>query len=85
VQKREGVRKLSYKEQKELDVLPERIEQLEIEQQVLHQTMSDPNSYRNGANIAALKEKLAQVETDLNKVFARWEELEEIRLTAGGR
>lgn len=84
VQKREAVRKLSYKEQKELEGLPERIEALESEQQVLHQVMSDPASYRNGTNIAGLKEKLEQLELELGDAYRRWETLEDIRLSAGG-
>lgn len=84
VQKREAVRKLSYKEQKELEGLPERIEALESEQQALHQVMSDPASYRNGTNIAGLKEKLEQLELELGDAYRRWETLEDIRLSAGG-
>src|SRR5690606_22253393 len=37
--------KLSYKEQRELDALPDEIEALEMEQQALAAKMSDPNYY----------------------------------------
>ncbi len=72
-------RKLSYSETRELETLPEHIDTLETEQQTLHQTLSDPAIYQNGTDIPALKTRLETVETDLEKSYARWEKLEEIR------
>jgi len=42
-------RKLSFKEQQELETLPQRIEKLDAEQQQLIMTMADPAFYRRAA------------------------------------
>ena len=48
-------RKLSYKEQRELDELPERIEALETEQAELNKQLADPDIYRKeGGNVAVM-------------------------------
>ncbi len=74
-------RKLSFKDQKELDALPKRIEALENEQRELHVTMAEPNFYqRGGSAIADAKTRLAELDTELEVVYGRWTELEE----AGG-
>ncbi|MDA0746209.1 MAG: ATP-binding cassette domain-containing protein [bacterium] len=78
---KERARKLSYKEQKELDTLPAHIETLETEQENIHQTLSNPASYQNGTDIAALNTRLKTLETDLETAFARWEALEEIHIS----
>jgi len=69
--------KLSYKDQRELDQLPQQIEQLETDIDELHQQMADPAFYRqDGARISEQKEQLASLETELAQVYARWEALE---------
>jgi len=73
-------RKLSYKERRELEGLPERIETLEGEQQDLHATLADPAFYRReGTEIAEAKARLEAVERELGEVYSRWEELESLR------
>lgn len=75
--RREKPRKLSFKEQKELDVLPAAIEELEAEQQKLHADMADPDFYRSsGDKVAGVKERLEELEKELAKAYKRWEELE---------
>ncbi len=70
-------KKLSFKEQRELDALPPRIEELEGRQRAMHEAMSDGSFYKKPApEIARLKAELAQVEADLSAAMARWEELE---------
>ena len=70
-------RRISYREQRELAELPERIEQLEAEQAALHQRMADPAFYRQtGSEIAAARERLAELEQSLAAGYARWEALE---------
>src|SRR5581483_8974844 len=70
-------RKLSYKEQRELDALPARIEALEAEQQRLQAAAGDPGFYRQpGADIAATMERLRAVAAELADGYARWDELE---------
>lgn len=70
-------RKLTYKETQELEKLPERIEQLEAEISKLHQAMSAAEFYQqSGQQIAAEQSRLAELESQLQHAFARWEELE---------
>lgn len=72
--------KLSYKDQRELQALPARIDVLETEQAALHGRMVDPAFYRQaGSTIAAAKERLATVEDELEQAYARWETLEAIQ------
>jgi len=70
-------KKLGYMQQRELDGLPARIESLESRQEALFQTMSQEDFYRQESRrIAAVKQELADVEQELEKSFARWEELD---------
>ncbi|MFO7592769.1 MAG: ATP-binding cassette domain-containing protein [Pseudomonadota bacterium] len=72
--------KLSYKDQRELDALPKRIEELETEVETLHGEMAVPGFYQqDGAVIAEAKEKLERLEQALAVAFERWEELEAMR------
>jgi ATP-binding cassette subfamily F protein uup len=76
----ERARKLSFKEERELEALPDRIAALEEEQENLHQTLADPEIYRTaGAEVANLKGRLEALETELEEAFSRWEELEAIK------
>jgi len=72
--------KLSYKHQRELDQLPQHIEQLETEIDDIHNCMSDPDFYRlPNDEIATKKERLSTAETDLQTAYRRWEELEQLK------
>ena len=69
-------RKLSYKEQKELDDLPDVIEKLEQRQAELQTAMADPEFYKSGGEtIAALQNDLQATAEELERCFQRWEEL----------
>ncbi len=69
--------KLSYKEQKELDELPGRIEKMEAEQATIHARMAEPGFYQEGgAEIAKVTTRLQSLDADLQAAYARWEELE---------
>lgn len=69
--------KLSFKEQKELEALPEQIEQLEAELAQVNQTLADPNFYRDhAADIKPLQLQLTQIETEIETKMARWEALD---------
>lgn len=73
-------RKLSYKEERELAVLPQLIEDLEKEQQLLFQEMSRPEFFKQeGSVIAQAKERLSILEQELSTAYQRWQILEEIR------
>ena len=70
-------KKLSYKDQRELDLLPGKIEQLESEQQALQQQLADPALYRErAAEAAALSSRLATLDAELLQAYARWEALD---------
>jgi ATP-binding cassette subfamily F protein uup len=73
------VKKLSYKDQRELDQLPKRLEQLEAEIDQLQALMSDPAFYQKGSQ--AIQEKsreMEQKQAELSHAYARWEELESL-------
>jgi ATP-binding cassette subfamily F protein uup len=73
-------RKLSFKEQKELETLPQRIEKLDAEQQQIITTMADPAFYRESGNkVADTKARLESVEKELTEVYQRWNELEALK------
>jgi ATP-binding cassette subfamily F protein uup len=72
-------RRLSYKEARELDALPERINELELEKETLHQTLGDPNYYRTAKDaLPKLTARLEQLEIELAEAYRRWEELEAV-------
>jgi len=69
-------RKLSYKEQRELEALPGRIEALEQEQAALTAELADGTLYsRDGARAAQLAARSAQIEDELMVALERWEAL----------
>jgi ATP-binding cassette subfamily F protein uup len=79
---RDKPKKLSFKEQRELEALPARIEALETEIRGLHEAMADPAFYkRDGASIAQTNARLAELEATLATDYERWQTLEE-RATA---
>jgi ATP-binding cassette subfamily F protein uup len=70
-------RRLTYKEQRELDALPQRIETLEASLGELHQLTADPAFYRKpAAEIIQTKSRLESLETEVAEAYRRWEELE---------
>lgn len=70
-------RKLSYKEQQELDALPGRIETLENEQESLHQRMAEPTFYQgDGVVVSQAKQRLSELADELEVAYARWESLD---------
>jgi ATP-binding cassette subfamily F protein uup len=76
----ERARKLSFKEARELDELPERIAALEEEQKKIHDDLADPGLYKNaGSDVAGLKRRLEEIEKELEDTYLRWEELESIK------
>ena len=73
----ERPRKLSYRDQRELDALPARIEALEGERDALLAGMSEPAFYqREGSAIRAVQTQLEQLEQALETAYALWASLE---------
>lgn len=74
-------KKLSYKDQREYDLLPEKIEQLEAELEALNAEILDPAFYQQDESTTKpVLEKLNQKEAELETAFERWEELEAMTL-----
>ncbi len=70
-------KKLSYKEQRELEELPQLIAKLEDEQTALNLTLSDPDFYKKTpAEAKRLNERIAQIEEELMTALERWEAIE---------
>ncbi len=71
--------KRTFKQQRELDQLPERIEQLETEHQTLYARLSDPELYRQeGEAVTPIKARYEEIERELPLLYERWQKLEEI-------
>ncbi|MBI3154612.1 MAG: ABC transporter ATP-binding protein, partial [Burkholderiales bacterium] len=69
--------KLSYKEQRELDALPARIEALEAEQKAIAERLAGAELYtREPQRVAELQARYAQIEGELGAALERWEALE---------
>jgi len=76
-EKKKTTRKLSNKERAELKNLPKRIEELEAEQEALHNAMAAPAFYQQEKEVIATKTARAEeIPDELEKSFERWEELE---------
>jgi len=78
--KREGPKKLTFRENRELDNIPSLIESLEQEHALLFSRLSDPSFYKNeSTEIAGTKERLESIELELEKAYRRWEVLESVK------
>ncbi len=69
--------KLSYKEQKELDALPEMIEKLESQRDEMLEAMQSPDyGRRSPEEILKDGQAMKTVEDELSRCYERWEELD---------
>jgi ATP-binding cassette subfamily F protein uup len=76
-QARTAATKLSYREQRELDELPARIEALEAEQRTLGAAIAGPEFYRQpAASITAALQRTQRIEQELLELYARWDVLD---------
>jgi ATP-binding cassette subfamily F protein uup len=71
--------KMSYKDKRELELLPEQIAELEAEQEALQQKMGDPDFYQqqDGNAVTQANERIEQLNGELEQAYQRWEELAE--------
>jgi ATP-binding cassette subfamily F protein uup len=70
-------RKLSYKDARELELLPARIETLEIEIARRTEAMNDPAFFKqDNAAIVAANAAMAQLQSELDTAYSRWQALE---------
>ncbi|MGX2040322.1 ATP-binding cassette domain-containing protein [Methylocaldum sp. MU1018] len=81
---REKPRKLSFKEQRELETLPQHIETLEAEIASLNENMGRPEFYQQAKDaITQTQAKLAELQQALDAAYARWEDLEALKEKLG--
>ena len=74
---------LSYRENQELKSLPKSIELLEGEQAELHRQMADPEFFKQPQSLViGANQRLKELDTELQHMYRRWEELEERRSAA---
>jgi ATP-binding cassette subfamily F protein uup len=72
--------KLSYREQRELDELPQRIETLEKELSAVQASLGDPGLYKSApGEVTELQRRMSAIEHALATAYARWEALEASR------
>ena len=70
-------KKLNFNEQRELDALPLKVDELELTQTKLHDQMATPDFYKqDGAEISNVTDQLLKLEKELAVCYERWEELE---------
>ncbi len=70
-------KKLSFKEQRELELLPAKLEELENEIARRTAAMTDPKYFQqDAATMTKANEELARLQAELDAAFARWESLE---------
>ncbi len=71
------LRKLSYKDQRELDALPARIEALENEKATLEAIIADPGFYsRPQHEVAQQLKRIGDLTSEMETAYARWTELD---------
>jgi ATP-binding cassette subfamily F protein uup len=68
--------RLSWKEIRELEALPERIARLEAEQSALLRDLEKPETHRAPHTARALAERASSLEMELLELMTRWEALE---------
>jgi ABC transport system ATP-binding/permease protein len=71
------IKKLSFKEKRELESLPGLIEQFEKEHEQLSLQMADPDWFGRPGFITSSKERLSRIDSELTAAYRRWEELSE--------
>ncbi len=70
-------KKISYREQQELDALPEKIDVLETEQAKLTEALTAPDLYQNQPDKAReISDRLNMISAELDQLMDRWGELE---------
>ncbi len=70
--------KLSYKEQRELDGMEAAIEAAETRKAELEAQLADPAVYSNGPKVAEVQKDLEATATEVDRLYARWQELQDL-------
>jgi ATP-binding cassette subfamily F protein uup len=79
--------KLSFKETRELEDLPQKIEEMEQAKSELLELLNSPDFYKTNHpdQVMAVHTKLEIMEADLTVAYTRWNELEELATIFGNR
>ncbi len=82
-----GKQKLSYKETRELEALPQTIEAMEEEKRRLTATLNSPEFYTSydAAKLRAANDRLEALEKGLDEAYHRWDELETLAAAFSAR
>ncbi len=73
------VKKLSYKEKRELDMLPSLIEEAEQAIKDLEQSMAEPKFYKQSKDaISEVTNQLSDLQNQLEKYYDRWSEIDSL-------
>jgi len=74
-----GKKKLSYKDARELEALPERIDNLEQQISALQEQVNDSNFFSQDVEVTQkILNQLQELESELEVAFERWQELDEL-------
>ncbi|MCO4745154.1 MAG: ABC-F family ATP-binding cassette domain-containing protein [Proteobacteria bacterium] len=68
-------KRLSFNEKRELEALPEKIEEAEQQVEALEAKMADPSIYTDGTDVAALTRKHEDANKEVERLYERWEAL----------
>jgi len=76
-EKKRKPKRLTYKEERELETLPAKIEMFETEQAQLNDSLANPAFYReNNVEVSQAVKRLREIEEELQQAYLRWEELD---------
>ena len=83
-QAQEAPRKLKWKEERELEGMEETIGGVEARIAEVESNFADPEFYTTHASeIPSLEKELKELKSESDRLYARWEELEAIRIASG--
>jgi ATP-binding cassette subfamily F protein uup len=75
--------KLTFKEQRDLESMEPAILAAEARKGEIEAALADPSTYqRSGGGVAALRDELERVTAEVERLYARWQELEALRAGA---
>ncbi len=77
-------RRFGNREQKELDALPERIEELDERRHEITAKLADPQTYKSEPYFAeTAKSQFSKIDSETETIYKRWEELEALKESLG--
>lgn len=72
-------KKLSYKDQRDYDLIGEKIQKAEAQLQELSEKSSAPDVASNAEKLSALTKEMGEIQTEVDTLYARWSELEDMQ------